>query len=148
LFGETIPFTGDKKFRFFAVPACEALGLQNPTAAIGVLPESEQDTVDIETPEGPRKMRAITEAGLYFLAFTRRRQMYADTHVFAQFIALLDVLWLKLRTQDSSFANNPLAIAFDATIRSASELAMQSSDLPISRCRSKSACGSVAPLGL
>ena len=126
MFGENIPFTGDKKFRFFAVPACEALGLQNTAAAIGLLPESEQDTVEFETPEGARKMRAITEAGLYFLAFTRRRQMYADTHVFAQFISLLDVLWLKLRMQDSSFANNPLAIAFDATIRSASELAKQS----------------------
>jgi prophage antirepressor-like protein len=108
LFGGNIPFSGDNKFRFLAVPACEALGLQNPTAAIRLLPDSEQDSVVIYTPQGPRKMAAITEAGLYFLAFSPRAKGGAGLNLEFNFLLLCNAVhfiesaWREFRRGESS----------------------------------------------
>jgi Rha family phage regulatory protein len=72
LFGETIPFTGDEKYRFFASRVCDALGIADPKSALHLLPDSEKTLLAVFTPQGQQRLTAITESGLYLLAFSPR----------------------------------------------------------------------------
>jgi Rha family phage regulatory protein len=72
LFGENIPFTGDEKYRFFASSVCGALGIADPKSALDLLPDSEKTSLAVFSPQGQQRLTAITESGLYLLAFSPR----------------------------------------------------------------------------
>ncbi|MEK8121589.1 Bro-N domain-containing protein [Methylocystis sp. IM4] len=71
LFGKDIPYTPSRKHPFFLTESCEALGISE-TVAAGRIPDSETTTLIIDAAEGQLERRAITEAALYFLAFSRQ----------------------------------------------------------------------------
>lgn len=71
LFGKNIPYTSSRRHPFFLTECCEALGISE-TAAARRLDYSDITTIDIEAGEDRVVRRAITEAALHFLAFSRR----------------------------------------------------------------------------
>lgn len=81
LFGETIPFTGDEKYRFFASRVCDALGIADPKSALDLLPDSEKALLAVFSPQGQQRLTAITESGLYLLAFSPRTKPLEVPHI-------------------------------------------------------------------
>lgn len=71
LFGKNIPYTASLKHPFFLSESCDALGISE-SAAAGRIPASQITTLVTEAGEEQLERRVITEAALYFLAFSRR----------------------------------------------------------------------------
>lgn len=71
LFGKNIPYTSSRRHPFFLTECCEALGISE-TAAARRLDYSDIATIEVEAGEDRVVRRAITEAALHFLAFSRR----------------------------------------------------------------------------
>jgi len=71
LFGKNIPYTSSRRHPFFLTECCEALGISE-TAAARRLDYSDIATIEVEAGEDRLMRRAITEAALHFLAFSRR----------------------------------------------------------------------------
>ena len=142
LFGEKIPLSGHEKYRFLARPTCTALGLPDLAVALEIIPKSEQATVTIYTPQGPEQSPAITEAAIYFLAFTPRthrdnapgiRKPYRHADYLDRFnLRLLAMLTTKLNFSWDQFRPrrpeldgfDPLLEDFETTLRSALNLAV------------------------
>ncbi|VTZ26120.1 hypothetical protein MPC4_110067 [Methylocella tundrae] len=155
LFGARIPFSGHEKFRFLAGPACAGLGLRDPAAALDRIPDSEQGTVTIYTSHGPEQLPAITEAAMYYLAFTPRnrpdvidcardghgagiqRPFDGDDHIDGLNLRLLSVLTTKLDFHWAYFRPRhpalddagPLLRDFESTLQAAATLAAQYAEL-------------------
>jgi prophage antirepressor-like protein len=155
LFGEKIPFSGHEKFGFLAGPTCAALGLRDRDEALDLLPESEQGLVTIYTPHGPERQPAITEAAMYYLAFTPRnrpdvfdcaraghgagirRPFERDDHIdglnlrlLAMLTTKLDFHWASFRPRQPALDDaDPLLRDFESALRAAATLAAEYVDL-------------------
>jgi len=155
LFGENIPFSGHEKLRFLARPTCDALGLRNLARALDLIPDPERGTVTIYTPQGPQQLPAITEAALYYLAFTPRnrpgiidcaldghgagiqRPFERDDHIdglnlrlLAMLTTKLDFHWASFRPRQPALDDaDPLLRDFESALRAAATLAAEYVDL-------------------